>query len=218
MDNLTSEEKVLKYYVANLKLKELIRTGWKIWHVSRERLESVAEHIYGTEQLAIAMIRVYGYDVDLQKIVCMLSVHELGEIIIGDIPYASGISKAKKKAIELEAVKEIVFDLGFDSDIFDLYVEFDNAETFDAKFTHWCDKLECDLMSKYYDEEDTVDLTKQDDNNAFKDEAVQKYLNEGMSWSNMWMRIGQDIYGYDENFMNVSKYAMENGLKRFRRD
>ena len=45
LNRLTNEEKVLKYYFANVKLKELVRTGWINWKVSRDRLESVAEHI-----------------------------------------------------------------------------------------------------------------------------------------------------------------------------
>ena len=50
------EERVLGYYVLCNKLKDLIRTGWKNWNVDRDRIESVAEHIYGTQQLAIAML------------------------------------------------------------------------------------------------------------------------------------------------------------------
>lgn len=38
---------VVNYYVLCNKLKNIIRTGWKTWNVKRERLESVAEHIWG---------------------------------------------------------------------------------------------------------------------------------------------------------------------------
>lgn len=42
---MSKEENVIKYYVICNRLKNVIRTGWKTWHVKRERIESVAEHI-----------------------------------------------------------------------------------------------------------------------------------------------------------------------------
>ena len=44
---MSKEENVLKYYVLCNKLKNVIRTGWLNWNVNRERLESIAEHVYG---------------------------------------------------------------------------------------------------------------------------------------------------------------------------
>ena len=49
---MKKEQKVLNYYVI---CKDVIRTGWKDWNVKRERIESVAEHIYSVQMLAIAM-------------------------------------------------------------------------------------------------------------------------------------------------------------------
>ena len=33
---MSKEESVIKYYVLTSKLKDLIRTGWKTWHLERE--------------------------------------------------------------------------------------------------------------------------------------------------------------------------------------
>ena len=63
-DIMSREENVIKYYVLCNKLKNVIRTGWKVWNVERERLESVAEHIFGVQMLAIAMKSEYEYDID----------------------------------------------------------------------------------------------------------------------------------------------------------
>ncbi len=52
---MKKEQKVLNYYVICNRLKDVIRTGWKDWNVKRERIESVAEHIYSVQMLAIAM-------------------------------------------------------------------------------------------------------------------------------------------------------------------
>lgn len=88
---MTKEENVIKYYVLCNKLKNVIRTGWKDWKVQRERLESVAEHVYGVQMLAIAMASVYQYDIDILKVIFMLAIHELEEVVIGDLTMVSNI-------------------------------------------------------------------------------------------------------------------------------
>ncbi len=52
---MLTEENVINYYVLCNKLKNVIRTGWKDWKVKRDRIESIAEHIFGVQMLAIAM-------------------------------------------------------------------------------------------------------------------------------------------------------------------
>ena len=42
---MSREENVIKYYVLCNKLKDVIRTGWKVWNVERERLESQKKDI-----------------------------------------------------------------------------------------------------------------------------------------------------------------------------
>jgi putative hydrolase of HD superfamily len=79
---MEKEKNVINYYVLCNKLKNVIRTGWKDWNVQRERLESVAEHIFGVQMLAIAMKSENNYDVDISKVILMIAIHELGETII----------------------------------------------------------------------------------------------------------------------------------------
>lgn len=64
---MVKEEKVIRYYVLCNKLKDVIRTGWKDWKVDRIRVESVAEHIYGVQMLALAMHSEFKYDIDIEK-------------------------------------------------------------------------------------------------------------------------------------------------------
>ena len=71
-------QNVIRYYVICNQLKNLIRTGWKNWHVNRERIESVAEHVYGVQMLALAMYSEYEYPIDIMKVLFMLAIHEVG--------------------------------------------------------------------------------------------------------------------------------------------
>lgn len=65
-------------------------------------------------------------------------------------------------------------------------LEFVDRITNEAKFAYQCDKLKCDLQCRLYDEENCVDLNKQNSNSTFRDSRVQKLLKDKTSWSEMW--------------------------------
>ena len=207
------EENVLNFYILCNKLKNVIRTGWKDWNVNRKRLESVAEHIYSVQMLAIAMKFEYNYDIDIMKVIFMLAIHELGETVIGDLTRFQ-ISKEEKEKIEHEAVCKILGNLLDSKQIEELFLEFDARKTKEAIFAYQCDKLECDLQCKLYDEEGCVDLNNQEGNKTIENNKVKELLDNGESWSSMWLKFGQNRYPYDENFLAVSNYAIENNIGR----
>lgn len=209
---MSKEQDVINYYVLCNKLKNVIRTGWLDWKVQRNRLESIAEHIYGVQMLAIAMKTIYQYDIDIMKVIYMLAIHELGETIIGDLTQFQ-ISKEKKEKMEHEAVHSILSSLIGGDKIEDLFLEFDSHATAEARFAYQCDKLECDIQCKLYDQEGCVDLKQQEGNATADNELVKKLLENGQSWSDMWLEFGQRKYPYDKNFLAVSEYAKNNYIE-----
>ena len=208
---MEKEEKVINYYVLCNKLKNVIRTGWKDWSVQRERLESVAEHIFGVQMLAIAMKSEYNYDVDILKVIMMIAIHELWETVIWDLTEFQ-ISREEKERIEHEAVHEILKDLVDGEDIEKIFLEFDEHKTKEANFAYQCDKLECDLQCKLYDEEWCVDLNKQQSCNAAENEKVQQLLKENKTWSDMWLQYDSENIPYDENFKAMINYAQNHKI------
>ena len=208
---MSKEQNVVNYYVLCNKLKDVIRTGWIDWKVNRERVESIAEHIFGVQMLAIAMKSEYQYDIDIMKVIYMLAIHELGETIIGDLTQFQ-ISKEEKEKMEHEAVHNILSSLIDGEQIESLFLEFDSHSTPEAMFAYQCDKLECDIQSKLYDQEGCVDLEHQEGNATANNEFVKKLLENGLSWSDMWLEFGQRKYPYDENFMSVSHYVKDNSI------
>ena len=207
---MSKEKNVLDFYVLCTKLKNVIRSGWKDWNVKRERVESIAEHIYGVQMLAIAMFSEYEYDIDIFKVIYMLAIHELGETIIGDLtPFE--ITKSEKIEIEHKAVHNILSKLLKSQEIEDLFLEFDAKETKESIFANQCDRLECDLQCKLYDEERCVDLNNQANNVSIKNPEVQELLKNN-SWSEVWLKFWQKHCNYDKNFMSVSCYALENDI------
>lgn len=214
---MNKEQSVVEFYILCNKLKNIVRTGWKDWGVNRERVESIAEHIYGVQMLAISMWSQYGYNLDIEKVLSMLAIHELEETIIGDLTLFQ-IDKKAKEEMGHKAIKEILNKLTQGKSIEDLLLEFDERKTPEAQFAYQCDKLECDLQCKIYDEENCVDLNNQGDNKTTQDERVKKLLESEMSWSEMWMTFGQQRYPYDENFLAISNYAMKNTITSSKHD
>lgn len=99
-------------------------------------------------------------------------------------------------------------------EIENLFLEFDSHSTKEAMFAYMCDKLECDLQCKLYDEEGCIDLNKQDGNNTLNNKIVHELLASGASWSEMWLKFGQQIYPYDNNFRSISNYAITHKLRK----
>ena len=207
---------VLKYYVFCNTLKDVVRTCWKDWNVNRERLESIAEHIYGVQMLAIAMKSEYAYDVNIEKVLKMLVVHETEEIVIGDLTLFD-INREEKAKIGHRAVEKIFAGLIDGKEYIDLILEFDERKTKEALFAYHCDKLEADVQARIYDLDGCVKHINPKENERYrKSEDVKKLLDKGMSWGQMWIRYGQERYNYDENFMQVSQYAFDNNIVSFR--
>lgn len=206
------EENVIKYYVLCNKLKSVIRTGWKDWKVKKDRLESVAEHVYGVQMLAIAMHSEFKYNLDLKKILFMLAIHELEEIIIGDLTCFQ-ISEIDKEKLGHEAIEKVLSSLLNKEELKNLILEFDERKTDEAKFAYHCDKLECDIQCKLYDEENLVDINDQDDNKTYYDEKVQMLLKNGeATWSGLWLEHDREKFKDDKNFLNVLDYIKNNKI------
>lgn len=208
---MEKEKKVINYYVLCNKLKNVIRTGWKDRNVQKERLESVAEHIFWVQMLAIAMKSEYQYDIDIMKVIFMIAIHELWETVIWDLTEFQ-ISREEKERIEHEAVHKILKDLADGEEIEKIFLEFDGHKTKEANFAYQCDKLECDLQCKLYDEEWCVDLNKQQSCNAIENEKVQKLLKENKTWSEMWLEYDKENILYDENFKEIINYVLNHKI------
>jgi putative hydrolase of HD superfamily len=206
---MSKAQNFIEFYKTCSILIVRIRTGWQDWGVKKERLESVAEHIFKTQITAIGMHSEYEYeDVDINKVIFMLVIHDLAEALIGDLtPFQ--ITKEKKKMLEHEAFRKIFQGMLEGNRIIELFLEYDAGQTKEAQFAQMCDKLECNLQCKLYDMEHCVDLNNQENNETFNNPKVQALLNEGNSWSDMWIKFDLDRTYYDDNFKEVLQCAME---------
>ena len=202
---------VISYYVLANKLKEMLRTGWVAWEVEASRIESIAEHVYGTLMLAIAMQSEYQYDLDFPKTLLMLALHETEEILIGDMtPFEN--SRQEKLNRGHEAVIEVFKTLANRQELEKLIFEYDERETSEAKFAYQCDKLECDLQCKIYDEKGLINLHGQEYKPECSNDFVRELLKKEPSFSGAWIKFTESYANYDENFRAVAEYARENKI------
>lgn len=149
---------ILDTYYDLTKLKDKKRQGWLYWNVSADRIESIAEHIFGAQQLAWLIYSEANLDLDIYKVISMLSLHETEEITIGDITPFDKVTPEEKLSRGEKAVEKTFDKLSKKNMMIDLVKEFDIHDTKEGKFAFLCDKLECDLQAKKYYENGYVNI------------------------------------------------------------
>lgn len=207
-------EKVIEAYLLMSKLKDIVRTGWLDWNVKRERVESIAEHIFSVQQLALIMHLTYDKyeNIDIYKVILMLAIHETEEAYIGDLTLFD-ISREEKAKLGHKKIHEFFSQFMSGKELEKIIIEFDERQTEEAKFAYLCDKLDCDIQAWKYDGENCVDLNNQENNKSFHDKKVQELLKQKMSFGEMWIQFGQDRYNYDKPFLEVSNYIKTHKYK-----
>lgn len=204
-------EIVVKYYKLCTKLKDTIRTGPIVWNAKRERIESVAEHIYGVQMLALAIYYQFNYKLDIMKVIYMLAIHELEEIEIGDLAFFE-TTREDKLIRGKKATDYILGNFIGKDEISALLDEYNERKTDEAIFAYHCDKLECDIQMKLYDQEDCFDLDNQPNNPIINEPSVRRVLDSEKNISNAWIEFDRSKYEDDKNFIEIIDYLKENDI------
>lgn len=185
------------------KLKQKVRTGWKEVSISSERLESVAEHIYGCLMLAIAIDSEYQLNLDMYKVLKILSLHELEETMMKDFTIRDTISKKEKIELGRKCVIKATEGLIKKEEIIALLEEFNNHLTKEALFCYHIDKIECDFQAKLYDLRGEFSLK-----NALLDleyfgEEGNQIKNRIKTASDVWIEYDKKRYQDDSIFKSL---------------
>lgn len=209
---------LLQFYLLATELKDKIRSGWKVWNIDRQRVESVAEHIYGTCILAISIDSQFELDIDLYKVIIMLMLHEIEEIKIGDLTPFDKVTKEEKRKIGKQAVEEVLITLDKKVQYIELIEEFENMKTNESMFAKMCDKLEADIQCKLYCEENCIDINKKENEYLLKDPRVQKLLQNGeKTVADLFIENDRPIYT-EELFEEIANYIKNNNLLNLKKE
>lgn len=203
---------LLKFYLLATELKEKIRSGWKVWNIERQRVESVAEHIYGTCILAISIDSQFELDIDLYKVIIMLVLHEIEEVKIGDLTLFDKVTQEQRRIMGKQAVEEVLSTLDKKAEYIQLIEEFENMKTNESIFAKMCDKLEADIQCKLYCEEKCIDINKKENEHLLKDTRIKKLLNNGeKTVADLFIENDRPIYT-KKVFEEIADYIKSNEL------
>lgn len=125
-----------------LELEKLKGVTRKTRPVGLDRYENSAEHSWQIALLAAAMAPFAEQPVDIDRVVCMLLVHDIGEIDTGDTIVYAEDGWAERKAAERAAVTRI-FGLLPEPQrtwFLALWQEFEEGQTAESRFANAADR------------------------------------------------------------------------------
>jgi putative hydrolase of HD superfamily len=125
-----------------LELDKLKGVTRKVRPLGLDRYENPAEHSWQIALLAASLVRFAEAPIDINRVIGMLLVHDIGEIDTGDTMAFVEEGLAERKAAELAAVTRILGMLPKPqrSSFMALWQEFEDAETPEARFAHAADR------------------------------------------------------------------------------
>lgn len=128
-------------YLDILHVAERLKDTPRHCTTTNRRTESVAEHSWRISLMAL-LLRHEFPDMDIDKVVSMCLIHDLGECFTGDIP--TFIKTDNDREIEDSLLNKWVQSLPeeLSRDISELYKEMDAQETKEARLYKALDKLE----------------------------------------------------------------------------
>lgn len=150
IDTKFFQDDTLELIYQIMKLKNLYRQGWLKRNVSIKHGESVADHSFGTAITAWILAETSELDLDINKVIKLALIHELGEIYAGDITPVDGVSLETKHQLELNGVTKILNNHPLKSYFLELWNEFENESTPEAIFVKQIDKFEMGLQAEIY--------------------------------------------------------------------
>lgn len=139
MKNGSDLEKILRFLQQAEKLKTVLRHSW----LSNSRQESDADHSWRAALFAMILAPHLEKKLDVEKVIKMLLIHDLAEIEVGDFPAWKGRPK-NKHDLEKNGFKKLIKQLPKKSakEILNLWLEYEESKTNEAKLAQACDKLE----------------------------------------------------------------------------
>ncbi|MCM1053055.1 MAG: HD domain-containing protein [Ruminococcus sp.] len=201
--------KIIKFYIAANNLKNIIRTGWKELEVSSERLESVAEHIYGCLVLAIALDSEHNLNLDMLKVFKMLIVKELEKIDLKENSTRDYESKEERASKALAKITELTDGLVKQEEIVELVKEYNSNSSKEAKFVFQLSKIEADFQAKLYDINNNMELeVAKEDAKYFGEELANEIIPKMQNASDGFILYDRKLYS-DELFKDLSKAIQE---------
>ena len=138
-DKLPSMQQIVDFILELDKLKSVTR---KTRPLGLDRYENSAEHSWQIAMFATSLIDYAEAPLDIDRVISMLLVHDIGEIETGDTIVYAEEGLAERKAAEFVGVTRIfgMLPKAHSEKLMALWKEFESAETPEARFAHAVDR------------------------------------------------------------------------------
>lgn len=149
---------IIEIYFQINHLKHLLRQGWLARGAPEDKCESVGDHTFAVALFGMMIAKKYFPKLDMTKVLKMSLVHELGEIDGGDITPHDGIDKKEKYEIEEKGIRKMLANFPEGKEYLELWLEFEENRSPEAKFVKQIDKLEMAMQAAVYSKQYGKDL------------------------------------------------------------
>jgi len=134
------------------KMKKIPRTGWLLHGITN--VESIAEHSFSVTTIAYFLAEDLGCN--SSKLVKMAMIHDLAEIMTGDIVSENGVimdlEKRKNKiVIERNKIKTIPSLISNGKELQNLWEEYESQSSKEARILKQIDKFEMSMQALQYE-------------------------------------------------------------------
>lgn len=165
-----------------LTLAEKLKFELRHSYTSSGRQESVAEHTWRMALMAVLIEPLLKQKVDTARLLKMIIIHDLVEAEAKDVSALDVLRDPTIKIQKLEREKQAIENIRRTlkdtngQEIYDLFYEFENKETYEAKVANALDKLEVQLQHNHADfstwEEIEYDMCYMMDKHVLFDETL----------------------------------------------
>ncbi|MGI8495954.1 MAG: HD domain-containing protein, partial [Pyrinomonadaceae bacterium] len=151
--------------------------------------ENSAEHSWQVALLALALVKFADQPIDIDKVLKMIILHELGEIDADDTFFFDESGRAAAKEKESIAVKRItgILPEEIGKEFYEIWDEFENGTSAEAKFARAIDRAMPVLQNLYNNKQSWLE------NNITKEQILAKTSYIGDAGAIVWESISEKI-------------------------
>ncbi|MBC8152211.1 MAG: HD domain-containing protein [Bacteroidetes bacterium] len=167
-----------------LTLAERLKFELRHSYTSSGRQESVAEHTWRMALMGVLIEPLLKQRIDTARLLKMVIIHDLVEAEARDISALDVLRNPSIKAQKIEDERKAIENLRSSlmetngQEIYDLFYEFENKETYESKIANALDKLEVQLQHNHADfstwEEIEYDMSYMMDKHVQFDETLSE--------------------------------------------
>lgn len=144
---LEALKQILRVFLTLQWTKELPRQGFLFFGFKRNEVDSVAAHAYTTTLLAYFLatqLKKERKKIDVEKVIKMGLLHDLGETIIGDIGQSAKQFAGPKTIHDIEerAIHKLLDELDFKDELLEIAKEYNERRSVEAKLVKIADNLD----------------------------------------------------------------------------